>query len=151
MDAERSSKLTKEGITTADEIKDFTVLKNQHRNIFLQKQKASALLKEKLNAFLSEISTQFTTLTMKRHKALPPWDGTRPYQQVPFQYSLHILREPNSELEHHEYLHRDASNPMPSLIASLKENVSDEGSILVWYESCKSHATKRWRKCTQFS
>ena len=31
MDAERSSKLTNEGITTADKIKNFTVLKNQHK------------------------------------------------------------------------------------------------------------------------
>ena len=45
------------------------------------------------------------------------------------------MREPNGELEHREYLHRDVSNPMPNLIDSLMENVGDEGSILVWYES----------------
>ena len=66
---------------------------------------------------------------------MPPWDGTRPYQQVPFQYSLHILREPDGELEHFEYLHRDLSNPMLGVIESLRNNIGNEGSILVWYEA----------------
>ena len=42
------------------------------------------------------------------------WDGTRPYQQIPFLgYSLHIQKEQGSETEQ-EYLHRN-TNPMPKL------------------------------------
>lgn len=26
-----------------------------------------------------------------RYRAIPPYDGTRPYRQIPFQYSLHRL------------------------------------------------------------
>ena len=96
-----------------------------------------------MKAFLSEIAYPVYYFDYEASQSLiPPWDGTRPYQQVPFQYSLHILREPNSEMEHHEYLHKDASNPMPGLISSLKENVSDEGSILVWYESYEKSRNK---------
>ena len=32
---------------------------------------------------------------------IPMYDGTRPYQQVPFQYSLHVMREPGGEFVHH--------------------------------------------------
>ena len=66
---------------------------------------------------------------------LPPWDGTRPYQHVPFQYSLHIVKSLDGEAEHREYLHQDASNPMLDFIKSLKQNIGDGGSILVWYEA----------------
>ena len=144
MDAERSSKLTKEGITTADEIKDFKVLKKSTQKYLSAKAEGQRVVeKDKLKAFLSEIAYPVYYFDYEASQSLiPPWDGTRPYQQVPFQYSLHILREPNSEMEHHEYLHKDASNPMPSLISSLKEKVSDEGSILVWYESYEKSRNK---------
>ena len=143
-DAERSSKLTNEGITTTDKIKDFTVLKKSTQKYLSAKAEGvRSVEKEKLNTFLSEISYPVYYFDYEASQSLiPPWDGTRPYQQVPFQYSLHILREPNGEIEHHEYLHKDASNPMPSLIEHLKEHVSNKGSILVWYESYEKSRNK---------
>lgn len=36
--------------------------------------------------------------------AIPPFDGVRPYQQIPTQYSLHVLRSADAELEHYEFL-----------------------------------------------
>lgn len=144
MDAERSSKLMSGGITTVEEIKDFTVLKKSTQKYLSAKAEGvRSVEKEKLNTFLSEIAYPVYYFDYEASQSLiPPWDGTRPYQQVPFQYSLHILREPNGEIEHREYLHKDALNPMPSLIASLKENVSDKGSILVWYESYEKSRNK---------
>ena len=144
MDAERSSKLTKEGVTTADEIKDFTVLKKSTQKYLSAKAEGQQVVeKDKLNAFLSEISYPIYYFDYEASQSLiPPWDGTRPYQQVPFQYSLHIVREPNSEVEHYDYLHKDASNPMPSVIENLKTHVDDEGSILVWYESYEKSRNK---------
>ena len=137
MDAEKSSKLVEDGINTVDEIKDWTVLKPSTQKYLAAKAEGKLVVdKDKLNSFLSEITYPVYYFDYEASQSLlPPWDGTRPYQQVPFQYSLHILREPNGELKHREYLHRDVSNPMPNLIDSLMENVGDEGSILVWYES----------------
>src|SRR5262249_28992168 len=42
---------------------------------------------------------------------VPHFDGLRPYQQVPFQYSLHRLEAPGAPLTHMGYLHREDSNP----------------------------------------
>ena len=36
--------------------------------------------------------------------AIPVYDGTKPYQQIPFQYSLHIIKEKEAPLEHKEFL-----------------------------------------------
>lgn len=36
--------------------------------------------------------------------AIPRFVGMRPYQQIPFQWSVHVLREPGAEPEHHEFL-----------------------------------------------
>ena len=137
MDAERATQLIKAGISTVDQIKDITVLKPSTRKYLAAKADGQRIVeRDKLNGFLSEISYPIYYFDYEASQSLlPPWDGTHPYQQVPFQYSLHILREPNGEVEHLEYLHKDRLNPMPSLIESLKANVGSEGSILVWYES----------------
>ena len=63
---------------------------------------------------------------------VPYFDGQRPYQQVPFQYSLHIIREPGGEVEHIEYLHRDTSNPAPKVAAHLVKDLGTTGSIVTW-------------------
>jgi hypothetical protein len=63
---------------------------------------------------------------------VPYFDGQRPYQQVPFQYSLHIIHEPGGEVEHKEYLHKDNTNPALDLAKQLIEDMGESGSIITW-------------------
>ncbi|NJM09886.1 MAG: DUF2779 domain-containing protein [Bdellovibrionaceae bacterium] len=42
---------------------------------------------------------------------IPCYPGCAPYQQVPFQFSVHIQEVPGGELEHKEFLHDSASDP----------------------------------------
>lgn len=74
--------------------------------------------------------------------AVPLYDGTRPYQQVAMQYSLHILDAPGKELRHTEFLWTTPDNPMPALIQQLKNDIGPVGSIAVWYKSfeCGRHS-----------
>ena len=46
--------------------------------------------------------------------ALPLYPGTRPYQQVPFQWSDHVLHADGTVL-HHEFLHEGAGRPASGL------------------------------------
>ena len=64
---------------------------------------------------------------------IPAFDGYRPYQQVPFQYSLHILPEPGAELIHKEYLHTDNSDPVPTLLEHLERDFGPKGSVISWF------------------
>ncbi len=64
--------------------------------------------------------------------AVPPFAGLRPYQQIPFQYSLHVQDEPGGPLRHHEFLHMDAGDPRPCLLKALLETVGDAGSLVAW-------------------
>lgn len=65
---------------------------------------------------------------------IPYFDGHRPYQQVPFQYSLHILEYRDAELTQKEYLHRDNSDPSRPLTEQLIQDIGEKGTVLVWYE-----------------
>lgn len=66
---------------------------------------------------------------------IPAFDGYRPYQQVPFQYSLHILDKPGGKLRHKEYLHTENSDPVPELLEHLHNDFEKEGSVISWYMS----------------
>ncbi len=67
--------------------------------------------------------------------AIPRYDKTGPYQQVPFQFSAHIWLSPGSELIHKEYLHVSSSDPRPQLIPLLLEACRGEGSIVAYYSA----------------
>lgn len=67
--------------------------------------------------------------------AVPIYDGTRPYQNIPFQFSVHVLRVPGAEPEHHFYLAEGSDDPRPGFLAELKKAIGPEGTILVYYEA----------------
>ncbi|MCC6277278.1 MAG: DUF2779 domain-containing protein [Oligoflexia bacterium] len=67
--------------------------------------------------------------------AIPRYENTGPYQQVPFQFSAHIWESPESELVHKEYLHIDSSDPRPKLIPLLMEACKGVGNIVAYYSA----------------
>jgi hypothetical protein len=50
--------------------------------------------------------------------AVPIWAGTRPYQQIPFQFSLHTVNE-NGSLSHSEFLDVSGGDPSAEFVAAL--------------------------------
>jgi len=64
--------------------------------------------------------------------AVPKFDGMKSYQRIPFQFSLHIQEEPNGELKHISFLAEGTTDPRPKFMQSLKDNLRDNGSILVY-------------------
>ena len=66
--------------------------------------------------------------------ALPRFQRTRPYQRIPFQFSLHIEPTPGGECEHVEFLSMDPIDPRPLLLEAL-EAIGPTGTVLVFNES----------------
>ncbi len=64
--------------------------------------------------------------------AVPYFDGTSPYSQIPFQFSIHKIDKPGGKLEHYSYLHADQSNPTTELSKKLIEYLGESGTILTW-------------------
>jgi predicted RecB family nuclease len=76
--------------------------------------------------------------------AVPRFPGMRPYDQLPFQWSVHVLREPGAEQVHCEFLATDASDPRREFISSLCAALGESGSILV-YSSVESQRLSELR------
>jgi hypothetical protein len=67
--------------------------------------------------------------------AVPIWAGTRPYQQVPFQWSCHI-EHADGRLEHHEFLDTTGSDPRPECAKQLVELMGGtQGCVLVYFQA----------------
>ncbi|MBP7134203.1 DUF2779 domain-containing protein [Patescibacteria group bacterium] len=64
--------------------------------------------------------------------AIPRFNGFSPYQQIPFQYSLHVLETPGGELEHRQFLFTESGDPSRDLAESLQQNIGATGSVIVW-------------------
>ncbi|MBL7945761.1 MAG: DUF2779 domain-containing protein [Flavobacteriales bacterium] len=67
--------------------------------------------------------------------AVPLFDGTRPYQQLPFQYSLHIQHGPGTAPEAHAFLGSGTGDPREALVAQLLADIGPVGDILVYNAS----------------
>lgn len=63
--------------------------------------------------------------------AIPLYQGTKPFQTIPFQWSLHTLL-PSGRLYHKEYLHADESDPRRRFAERLIKGLEDGGSIMVY-------------------
>lgn len=71
--------------------------------------------------------------------AIPVLDGSRPYQQVPFQYSLHILDD-EGKISHKEFLANpqdfsNGNNPLKVLVSQLKKDFGKQGNIVTYNQS----------------
>ena len=67
--------------------------------------------------------------------AVAEFNESRPYQQIPTQYSLHIQKSKDSELEHTSFLGDGITDPREALIKELLASVGNEGSIIVWNQT----------------
>jgi hypothetical protein len=108
----------------------------QRNQVLVAKSKEPIIDKAAIKELLSELEYPLYFLDYETvSSALPMFNGCTPFQQIPFQYSLHVLRSPDGKLEHYEYLGTSSSEaPMAGLLASLKSHIGNTGSVIVWYK-----------------
>ncbi len=79
--------------------------------------------------------------------AIPRYPGTRPYSQVPFQFSVHVWREKSEKLEHFEYLATGGQDSRRELIQSLLQACGTEGSIVAYYAEFEKSRIEELAQC----
>jgi len=92
-------------------------------------------LKTELSALTYPLSfMDFETV----NPAIPRFAGMRPYDQLPFQFSVHSQKQPGAKPEHQEFLATDASDPRHEFIMSLCSAIGEGGSIVVYNAAFES-------------
>ena len=125
------------GVRRMQDIADIAELNAaQRRFITLLRNGQRHIDAKPLRGFLDNLTYPLAFLDYETAQSvIPPFDGLRPYQQLPFQYSLHVQHVPGGPITHHGYLHREKTDPVPSLLMRLRTDIGKEGSVLVWYQA----------------
>ena len=75
--------------------------------------------------------------------AIPELEGTKAYQQIPFQYSLHIIEEEGSPIEHKEFLAKTGDeNIIRTFAESMINDMPEDGSVIVYNKTFESTRNK---------
>ncbi|MDP2925201.1 MAG: DUF2779 domain-containing protein [Nanoarchaeota archaeon] len=64
--------------------------------------------------------------------AIPLYDNAKPYQQIPFQFSLHVIEKESAKPKHYSYLADGNNDPREEFIEKLKKLLGTKGSIIVY-------------------
>ncbi len=93
------------------------------------------LNKEEIKNFINNLTYPIYYLDFETiSPAIPKFDGMKPYQKIPFQFSLHVQEKQNGNLKHISFLADGTSDPRSKLLQSLKDNLGTKGSILVYHQ-----------------
>ena len=95
--------------------------------------------------FVGDIERTLASLSYPVHfldfetfmSALPLYEGTRPYQQIPFQWSDHVLLQ-DGTLTHGEFLFQEQADPRVAFIENLIATLGVSGSVIVYSSFEKS-------------
>ncbi len=131
---EKSFELAEQGIYAIKDI-HMDVQLTGHQDI--QRQCAHSgkpyIDKPAIAKFLKTIKYPIQYLDFETYStAVPIHDNTKPYQNIPFQFSLHIKKDKKSKLEHYSFIAEGVKDPREAFIKELKSVIQDEGSIVVY-------------------
>ena len=98
--------------------------------------------KERISEFLNEIKYPIYFFDFETYQVIiPDLVGIHPNQQIPFQYSLHILND-DGTLIHKEFLGDGINDPRLDLIKAMLCDLGKEGSIIAYNMSFEKSRIK---------
>lgn len=131
---ERKWELYQSGIITLDDPRLTELNELQQRVVQAYKTGEryvdKAIIKNMMSAWqYPYIYLDFETI----NPAIPRYAGCAPYQQVPFQFSVHVALNENAEHIQHEFLHTTNDDPRSALIEALLSACGTSGSIIAYF------------------
>lgn len=127
------NKLLDDGIIKIEDIPQEYITESFSKHFHAMKYDVVTMDKEGIENELEQIKYPIYFLDYETYSLpVPIFDGYRPYQNIVFQYSLHIQKSDDSKLEHYEYLAKNLVDPTKELAESLKKLIGKEGTVIAW-------------------
>lgn len=131
--SKKQIELYDKGIVNIEDIPDdFSMTAIQKQKVDNWKSQNTFIDKQSIKTFLDMLSYPIYHLDFETfQQAIPEWRGISPYQQIPFQYSLHI-EHADGELEYKEFLALDGADPRYELAQRLVEDIPRDVTVLAY-------------------
>ncbi len=122
-----------QGIVRIEEIPDnYKMTPIQQQKVDNWKSQCTYIDRDAIREFLSTLTYPIYHLDFETfQQAVPQWIGISPYQQIPFQYSLHI-EHADGRLEHREFLAPAGTDPRYTLAQQLIHDIPDNVTVLAY-------------------
>jgi hypothetical protein len=129
--------LYREGIIKLEDIPaSYHLNHSQHMQVECHRTNRIHIDYEGIKGFLNSIRYPLYFMDFETFMpAIPLFENTRPYQQIPFQYSLHYRAAMGSEVRHCEFLAEAGADPRVQFIERLLEDTRGRGDIIVYNKS----------------
>jgi hypothetical protein len=89
--------------------------------------------KQAVSAFIKQLQYPLYFLDFETVMyGVPAFNQSSPYQQIPFQFSIHVQQSPQADLLHIAYLGDGVNDPREALLKTMIHALGVEGSIVVW-------------------
>lgn len=126
--------LYEKGIIKLSDIPDhYPLSPNQQLQVLAEKNEESIIDKAEIKSFVNKLNYPLYFLDFETFQpSVPMFDQSRSFQQICFQYSLHILDKPNGTLIHKEFLAEAKDDPRIPFIKQLVKDIGEEGDIIVY-------------------
>ncbi len=126
--------LYREGIISLDDVPaDFLLNKNNGLQLDVYRSGKPVIDKKEIKTFLSDLNYPLYFMDFETFQpAVPLFDNSKPYQQIPFQYSVYLKRSKKSEAEHYEFLAEPGDDPRRKFIESLLKVTEGKGDVIVY-------------------
>ncbi len=131
---QEKSNFVEKGISTIHQIDNMDELNARQKVIIKSFQtKQAHIVQEKLNAFTEHIHYPLYYFDIEAFQpAVPIFLNTKPYDRIPFLYSLHYKESENSELQHISYISPVGNDDRINFIEHFLNATQKEGKILVF-------------------
>lgn len=122
------------GILNLEDVPDeYPLSEKQRLQVNHKKSGETYINKEAIRKFVNDLQYPIGFLDFETfQQAIPQYDNLRPYQQIPFQYSLHYKKTKKSKTEHLEFLGDEKTDPREEFIVQLIKDLDRPGDILVF-------------------
>jgi len=131
---ERKWELYYAGIISLDDTRLTELNELQQRMVDVYKSGQRFVDRQAIQAALNTWTFPLVFLDFETiNPAIPRYAGCGPFQHVPFQFSVHVMADPQAKCMHHAFLHDSASDPRPTLIPALLAACGEHGSIVAYY------------------
>lgn len=130
---EKALSLYKDGTVTFDDITDISAFSAGQQVQILSEQRNSTIIDNSaIQEFLAELSYPLYHLDFETfQQAIPEFEGVSPFQQIPFQYSLHI-EHADGGLGHREFLGEEGKDPREALALRLVKDIPTDVTVLAY-------------------